>query len=142
MLGCRAARPHPVVHLELHTRDREGAGDFYSRLLGWPVERVEAGGGSYLALAPGGRFGGGIVECETSCPLWLPYVEVEHISEVTRRAAQLGASVVLEPREGPRGWRSIVASPEGGGIALWQPKADSGDGWIAPDRSGRRLRAR
>jgi predicted enzyme related to lactoylglutathione lyase len=31
--------------------------------------------------------------------------------------------VVLEPREGPAGWRSVIAAPAGAEIALWQPKA-------------------
>jgi predicted enzyme related to lactoylglutathione lyase len=30
--------------------------------------------------------------------------------------------VVLEPREGPVGWRSILDAPSGARIALWQPK--------------------
>jgi hypothetical protein len=29
---------------------------------------------------------------------------------------------LLEPREGPAGWRSVLASSDGGEIALWQPK--------------------
>jgi predicted enzyme related to lactoylglutathione lyase len=33
-----------------------------------------------------------------------------------------GASVLLEPREGPAGWRSVAASPAGGEIAFWQQK--------------------
>jgi predicted enzyme related to lactoylglutathione lyase len=41
---------------------------------------------------------------------------------VTDRARRLGASVLLEPREGPVGWRSVVATPEAGEIAFWQPK--------------------
>ena len=70
----------------------------------------------------GGGFGGGVVECETRRPLWLPYVEVAEISEVTERARLLGASVLLEPREGPAGWRSVVAAPAGAEVAFWQPK--------------------
>ena len=54
--------------------------------------------------------------------VWLPYVEVDRIDEVTARAGRLGASVLLEPREGPAGWRSVVATREGGEIAFWQPK--------------------
>ena len=114
--------PHPVVHLELHTGDQPRASAFYSQLLRWPTERIEAGGGSYHALALGGDFGGGIVECSTTRPVWLPYVEVERVDEVTARAGRLGASVLLAPREGPAGWRSVVATPEGGEIAFWQPK--------------------
>ena len=112
----------PVVHLELHTGDLESACIFYDRVCGWRSERIEAAGGSYLALEIGGAVGGGVVECETRRPLWLPYVEVAHAGEATERARQLGASVLLEPREGPVGWRSVVAAPAGGEIAFWQPK--------------------
>jgi predicted enzyme related to lactoylglutathione lyase len=66
--------------------------------------------------------GGGIVECGTQRPLWLPYVEVSDVAEATGRARKLGGSVLLEPREGPAGWRSVVVNPIGGEIAFWQPK--------------------
>ncbi len=114
--------PRPVVHLELHTGDQEAASAFYARLLRWRPELVEARCGSYLALELGGGLGGGIVECATRRPLWLPYVEVDRIDEQTERARRLGARVLLEPREGPAGWRSVVSTPEAGQIAFWQPK--------------------
>jgi len=117
---------HSVVHLELHTGDLSRASAFYSQLLHWRTERIEAGGGSYHALALGGAFGGGIVECSTRRPVWLPYVEVDRVDEVTDRAGQLGASVLLAPREGPAGWRSVVTTPDGGEIAFWQPKPRRG----------------
>jgi predicted enzyme related to lactoylglutathione lyase len=112
----------PVVHLELHTGNLAAAEAIYTQLCGWRAERIDAAGGSYLALELGGGFGGGIVECETRWPLWLPYVEVAAIAEATERARTLGASVLLEPREGPAGWRSVVATPAGGEVAFWQPK--------------------
>lgn len=115
------ASSQPVVHLELHTGDLPEAQALYAELCGWRAERIGAGSGSYLALALG-EIGGGIVECETGCPVWLPYVEVPCIGEVTERARALGATVSLEPREGPAGWRSVVATPAGGEIAFWQPK--------------------
>jgi predicted enzyme related to lactoylglutathione lyase len=113
-----------VVHLELHTGDLPRACAFYSQLFGWRPERIEAGGGTYWALDElGGRFGGGgVVECSTDRPLWLPYVEVPDVGEATRRARRLGASVLLEPREGPAGWRGVVSAPAGGEVAFWQPK--------------------
>jgi predicted enzyme related to lactoylglutathione lyase len=117
------ALANPLVHLELHTGDLPGAREFYARLCGWRSETILAGPRSYLTLElGGGRVDGGIVECETRHPLWLPYVEVAEVSEITERARLLGASVLLEPREGPAGWRSVVAAPAGGQIALWQPK--------------------
>jgi predicted enzyme related to lactoylglutathione lyase len=111
-----------VVHLELHTGDLPRASEFYSRLLRWRSERIDVRCGSYHALELGGGFGGGIVECGTASPVWLPYVEVARVDEVTSRATALGASVLLEPREGPAGWRSVISAPEAGEIAFWQPK--------------------
>ncbi len=92
----------------------------------WRTEEVDAGSGSYLHLELGGGLGGGIVECGARRSLWLPYVQVDLVDEFTDRARRLGASVLLEPREGPAGWRSVVATPESGEIAFWQPKAGRG----------------
>ena len=114
--------PNPVVHLELHTGDMPRALAFYARLCGWLPERVDTACGSYWALDMGAGKGGGVVECATEKPLWLPYVEVSDIAAVTERARRLRASVLVEPREGPAGWRSVVATPEAGEIAFWQPK--------------------
>ena len=117
--------PHPLVHLELHTGDLPRACAFYAGLCGWRPERVEARSGTYWAVELGAGLGGGIVECQTRRPVWLPYVEVQEIVEATERARMLGASVLLEPSEGPAGWRSVVASPAGAEIAFWQAKLHS-----------------
>jgi predicted enzyme related to lactoylglutathione lyase len=114
--------PRPVVHLELHTPDQVRASAFYAELLYWRPEVVRAAVGSYLALDTGPHLGGGIVECGTRRPLWLPYVEVDGVDRSTDRARELGAVVLLEPREGPSGWRSVVSSPEAGEVALWAPR--------------------
>ncbi len=110
-----------VVHLELHTDDLAEARGLYAELCGWPEERVGSGKASYLALELG-RLGGGIVECPTAHPVWIPYVEVRRIEEITEHARRLGAKVLLEPREGASGWRSVVTTVQGGEIAFWQPK--------------------
>ena len=112
----------PVVHLELHTGDLTAARDLYAELCGWRPEQVQTGAGPYVSLEMGRRLGGGIVECPTTRPVWLPYVEVEDVDAATDVARALGASVLLEPREGPAGWRSVVTTPTGGEIAFWQPK--------------------
>jgi predicted enzyme related to lactoylglutathione lyase len=119
----RPLRSNPLVHLELHTADLAQAGDLYGELVGWRPQWIETRAGSYLSLELGDGLGGGIVECGIRHPLWLPYVEVAAIAEATDRARRLGASVLLEPREGPAGWRSVVATPAGGELAFWQPKA-------------------
>ncbi len=116
------APANSVVHLELLTGNKARACAFYTQLFGWRAETIRAAGSSYLGLALGRALAGGIVERDLERSLWLPYVEVADIEQITERARSLGASVVLEPREGPAGWRSIVESSAGAEVALWQPK--------------------
>ena len=111
-----------VVHLELRTGNLARACAFYTRLFGWRAECVHTKSGDYLTLELGDRLEGGIVEHETEQPFWLPYVDVADVAEATERARLLGARVLLAPREGPAGWRSVLATPSGGTVALWQPK--------------------
>jgi uncharacterized protein len=112
----------PVVHLELRTANLPRACAFYTAMFGWRVERIRLGSSSYLTLGLGKTIEGGVVEQEPAPSLWLPYVQVEDVRVATERARELGAGVALEAREGPAGWRSVVSTPEGGQVALWQPK--------------------
>lgn len=118
----KQATANRVLHLELHTGDAPSASAFYAELCGWRPERIDTRHGSYLALYLGDALGGGIVECPIKRPLWLPYIEVPDIGAATDHARVLGASVLLEPREGPAGWRSVVATGAGGEVAFWQRK--------------------
>lgn len=117
-----APQGNRLVHLELHTHDLSRACAFYEQLLNWRTEQIRLRAGTYHALALGGGLDGGVVECGTRRPGWLPYVRVAEVHAVTEEARRLGALVLLEPREGPAGWRSVVSSREGGELALWQPK--------------------
>ena len=103
-----------VVHLELHTGHLPRAREFYADLLGWRAEQTRG----YWSFGTGC----GLVECDVPAPAWLPYVAVRDVVAGTHRAEELGASILLDPREGPYGWRSVLSTPEGGEIALWQPK--------------------
>jgi uncharacterized protein len=117
-----SAVTNPVVHLELRTDDLPRACAFYTKLFGWTAESVRVGSSLYLALVLGDGIEGGVTERETDRPAWLPYVEVPDITAATDRGRRLGAAVLLEPREGPAGWRSVLAAPAGAQVALWQPK--------------------
>jgi predicted enzyme related to lactoylglutathione lyase len=116
------AASSPVVHLELHTGELERACEFYAAVCGWRPAEVRAAGLRYRALDAGRGVGAGVVECPTEHSLWLPYVGVRDVRRATERARELGATALLEPREGPAGWRSVVASPAAGELAFWEPK--------------------
>ena len=74
---------------------------------------------SYLALdLSDGVDGGGVERASDRC-LWLPYVEVTDVAEATERARLLGASVLLDPREGPRGWRSVAPDDQDRALHLY-----------------------
>jgi uncharacterized protein len=113
---------NPIIHLELHTGDLNGARASYECLFGWRSARIAIADRSYVGLELGEPLGGGIVECRVAHPRWLPYVEVEEISGATSLARDLGAAILLGPREGPTGWRSVVDLPAAGEVGLWQPK--------------------
>jgi hypothetical protein len=113
---------NPLAHLELRTTDPVRACAFLEAMFGWRAEAVRVGDLEYLGLDLGARIDGGVVGRDIGSPSWLPYVEVDDMDRATKRAHSLGASVVLPPREGPIGWRSILLVPAGGEIALWQPK--------------------
>ena len=117
----RAGAGDPVVHLELHTGDAAGAQALYEALCGWRSRFVAGGGAPYLAIEMGRRIGGGIVECDTGRPLWLPYVEVADARAATERAHALGARVLLGPRRGAAGTRAVVRTEHGAEVAFWQP---------------------
>ncbi len=111
-----------LVHLELHTGDLPCARAFYEGLFDWELREVGAGPRPYLEIDFRSGVGGGAVGCGAPTASWLPYVEVAEIGSATESARELGAAVLLEPREGPLGWRSVVRAPQAGELALWMPK--------------------
>jgi predicted enzyme related to lactoylglutathione lyase len=121
------SRPtNPVVHLELQTANLPRACAFYTSLFGWRAESIKVCSGSYMALELGDELDGGVVEREAEQPVWLPYVEVRDVGTAVERAQALGARLVLGPREGPAGWRAVIAAPDGAEIAFWQSKSSFG----------------
>ena len=113
----------PVVHLELHTGDlRARAGLLLAavRLASRPRRHAATARTTRSSSAAGSAAASS--SARPTRPLWLPYVEVPEIGAATQRARDLGAAVLLEAREGPAGWRSVVATPAAGEIAFWQAK--------------------
>ena len=122
----RIERPREGSYISSCTPPTWGVVRFYSELFAWRLRRIDAAGAAYQALELGGGVDGGVVECGTARALWLPYVEVASVLATTERARELGASVLLGPREGPAGWRSVITAPACGEVALWEHKHPSG----------------
>jgi predicted enzyme related to lactoylglutathione lyase len=118
---------NPFVHIELHTGDLARAKDFYSRLFDWKLEDIPAPGGEmpYTMINVGEGTGGGMFAFPegTEPPHWLAYVGVDDIEASTRKARELGATVLQDVMEiGKYGRMSVIRDPAGAEIAMWQPK--------------------
>jgi uncharacterized protein len=118
---------NPFVHIELHTGDLARAKDFYSSLFDWKLEDIPAPGGEmpYTMINVGEGTGGGMFAAPegTEPPHWLAYVGVDDIEASTRKARELGATVLQDVMEiGEYGRLSVIRDPTGAEIALWQPR--------------------
>jgi predicted enzyme related to lactoylglutathione lyase len=118
---------NPFVHVELHTGDLARAKEFYGRLFDWKFDDISAPGGQmpYTLINVGEGTGGGIGAFPNgpAPPRWLAYVAVDDIDAATRRARELGATVLQDVTEvGDYGWLSVIRDPAGAEIAMWKPK--------------------
>lgn len=116
---------NPFVHVELHTKDLAKAKAFYSKLFGWQLQDMPmpGGGGTYTMIGVGEGVGGGMMANADAPPHWLAYVGVDDIAASTKRAKELGATIVQDVLEvGEYGTMSIIRDPTGATLALWKPK--------------------
>ncbi|MEP2533382.1 hypothetical protein [Shimia sp.] len=51
---------------------------------------------------------------------WVPYIEVDDLSEATARATQNGAEIVAQDLQGPAGVATFIKDPGGAALALWK----------------------
>jgi len=116
---------NPFVHVELHTKDLAKAKAFYSKLFGWQLQDMPmpGGGGTYTMIGVGEGVGGGMMANADAPPHWLAYVSVDDIAAATKRAKELGATILQDVLEvGEYGTMSIIRDPTGATLALWKPK--------------------
>ena len=115
----------PFVHVELHTGDLKKAKEFYEKLFGWKLNDVPMPGGSYTMIDVGGGTGGGMMAnpAPGAPSHWMAYVGVDDIDASTKRAKELGATVMMNVTEvGEFGWMSVITDPTGATIAMWKAK--------------------
>jgi predicted enzyme related to lactoylglutathione lyase len=109
----------PVVHWEIEARDPERQRAFYRDLFNWPIGDgpimdIPAGLGG-PEPGPAGHIRGG------TTPGVRLYVQVRDLRASLARAAELGATVVLEPFDVPGGpTLALVTDPEDNPLMLVQ----------------------
>ena len=116
---------NPFVHVELHTKDVAKAKKFYGGLFDWKLEDMPmpGGGGAYTMIGVGDGTGGGMMADSSAPPHWLAYVGVDDIQASTKRAKELGATILQDVMQvGEFGWMSILRDPTGATLALWKPQ--------------------
>jgi hypothetical protein len=91
---------------ELLTRDVEGSKKFYKELLGWEMDEMPMTEGAYTVLKAGGQGVGGIMAMPPQIPSqvpphWAPYVTVNDVDAVAKKAQKLGAEALVPPTDIP-----------------------------------------
>jgi uncharacterized protein len=116
---------NPFVHVELQTNDPARARQFYTSLFGWKLQDVPMPDGTYTMIDVGGGTGGGMMRnpAPGAPSHWLAYVGVDDIGASTKKAKELGATVLVDVTEvGEFGWMSVITDPTGATLAMWKPK--------------------
>jgi uncharacterized protein len=115
---------NPFVHVELTTHDLPKAKQFYAALFGWQLQDMPMSEGkSYTMINVGDGTGGGMMSAPDPGipPHWLPYVAVDDIVASTKRAKELGATLIMDVTPvADYGKFSIFKDPTGAVLAMWQ----------------------
>ena len=112
---------------ELNARDLVVARSFYTELFGWQAEEAHTAGVDYVTLTRDGAPVGGMQqqrpEWGDAPPTWLCYFRVESVPAAAARIAELGARIVFEPHEHPRGRFAVAHDPQDAVFAVLEPAA-------------------
>lgn len=108
---------------ELMTSDVAAAKAFYTALFGWEMQDEQVHGMIYTLIKTGDQKIGGLMampeDAQASPPAWGAYVTVDDVDKQTERARQLGASVVVAPRDIPEVGRfAVIRDPQGAMLSL------------------------
>lgn len=112
---------------DLNTSDPKRAGEFYSALFGWHLDKGENDPeGGYLHIKCGEHFIGGIPPAQALQPgvppHWLIYFHASDCDALSNKAKSLGANVRFGPVTMENVGRfAIVADPQGAYFSLFQP---------------------
>ena len=118
-------RPGSFCWHELMTGDTKKATDFYSALFGWKANFMNMGAMDYTTWMQGTEAVGGMMaitrEMGPVPPNWLPYIAVGDCDGSVKRARDMGATVIVPPRDVPAVGRfATLMDPSGAAISIIQ----------------------
>ncbi|UCG39474.1 MAG: VOC family protein [bacterium] len=114
---------------ELMTGDVEGAGDFYGRLFGWTVEKMEMQNGmTYNVVKVNGEAAGGIMAMPPQAgampSMWGIYVTVDDVDATASAVKDMGGQVLMGPQDIPEVGRfCVIQDPQGAVLSVITYKA-------------------
>lgn len=119
--------PNTFCWNELYTNDLDGAERFYTTLFGWSSKPATSSDNTRLVeLYNGERPAATLMEIQPEWgpmpPVWGVYFAVANCESAVEKAKELGAQVVLEPRDIPPGRFAVVQDPQGGVFSVIQLK--------------------
>ena len=118
---------NPFVWQELVTPDQNASGTFFCKLLGWSLNKVDAGEfGTYSLFQKKGQDIAGMMNPTPDTPgegsYWHSYIEVEDTDKCAEQAVELGGKVIVPPHDVPGVGRICAVSDPTGAVAhLMQP---------------------
>jgi predicted enzyme related to lactoylglutathione lyase len=86
------------------------------------LQASEGPGGMTMLAAGGGPFAalGSKADRYGDRDEWIPFVAVEDVDAATKRAVDLGGTLLREKSRGPAGEFTVVRDPGGAALALWK----------------------
>ena len=114
--------PGALTWTELSTSDLAKSKAFYAEVFGW----TWGGSDEYAEAQVNGRTIGGVMPRRPDVPAeipdnWLVYFGSDDVDAQTKKAAELGATVVVEPMDIPGTGRfSVLVDPQGAAFALFK----------------------
>lgn len=118
---------HEICWNELITTDVKKSVEFYSKLFHWTHKEIECGGMAYTIFKTHKKEVAGLMkkppQAECNCdkgPMWIPYTFVENVDKSAAKAKELGAKILLEPKDIPDVGRiAIIEDPCGAIMGLY-----------------------
>lgn len=116
---------NPFCHVELQTEYTSKAKEFYGALFDWKFEDSPSPvpGGIYTHIKVGEGTGGGLMKkaMPEAPTAWLPYVLVDDVEAILKKARGLGANVVVERVPVPdMGAFAVFIDPSGAALGIWE----------------------